>query len=84
MKRRQFIALLGTIAGSIAADAQEPGRIYRIGFLLLRAQDGNRQVEAAIRFILNHHGLPNLSIISHSWGSMPACLMVCQHPTLVK
>jgi putative ABC transport system substrate-binding protein len=39
MKRRQFIALLGTIAGSIAADAQEPGRIYRIGFLIPSPRD---------------------------------------------
>ena len=30
------------------------------------------QVEAAVRFILAHQGLPSLSLISHSWGSMPA------------
>ena len=35
MRRREFIALLvgSTTAGPIAALAQEPGRIYRLGFL---------------------------------------------------
>jgi pimeloyl-ACP methyl ester carboxylesterase len=51
---------------------------------LLRAQDASTQVEAAVCFILDHHGLPNLSIISHSWGSIPTCLMAGEHPTLVE
>jgi pimeloyl-ACP methyl ester carboxylesterase len=51
---------------------------------LLRAEDASSQVEAAVRFILRHHGVPNLSIISHSWGSMPACVFAAKHPTLIE
>lgn len=39
---------------------------------LCAAADGADQIEAAVRFILAHHALPSLSLISHSWGSMPA------------
>jgi pimeloyl-ACP methyl ester carboxylesterase len=47
------------------------------------ADDAARQVEAAIRFILGHQGLERLSVISHSWGSMPACIFASAHPALV-
>ena len=33
-----------------------------------------RQLEAAVRFILAHQNIEKLSLISHSWGSMPAGL----------
>ena len=39
---------------------------------LCDAQDAGRQVEAAARFILKHQDVPRLSLVSHSWGSMPA------------
>ena len=51
---------------------------------LLRAADAADQVEAAMRFILQHHEVPNFSIISHSWGSMPSCLVAAKHPTLIE
>ena len=41
------------------------------------------QIEAAVRFILEHDGRARLSLITHSWGSMPAGLFVAKHPTLV-
>jgi pimeloyl-ACP methyl ester carboxylesterase len=50
---------------------------------LCTADDGSRQLEAAIRFILGHQGLDRLSLISHSWGSMPASLLAARHPYLV-
>ena len=50
---------------------------------LLVAEDAARQVEAAARFILAHHGHRKLSIIAHSWGSMPTCRFAADHPALI-
>ena len=47
------------------------------------AEDAARQLEAALRFILAHQGLDKLSLISHSWGSMPAALLASAHPALI-
>lgn len=48
-----------------------------------RAEEASGQIEKAACFILAHHGLPRLSIIAHSWGSMPAGRFVGDHPQLV-
>ena len=47
------------------------------------ADDASQQLEAAVRFILGHQGLDQLSLISHSWGAMPASLLAARHPRLV-
>jgi pimeloyl-ACP methyl ester carboxylesterase len=47
------------------------------------AADAAAQLEAAIRFILVHQNIGRLSLISHSWGSMPAGLFAGRHPALV-
>jgi pimeloyl-ACP methyl ester carboxylesterase len=47
------------------------------------AEDAAKQLEAAIRFILGHQGIEQISLISHSWGSMPAGLFAGAHPALV-
>src|SRR5262249_13980787 len=47
------------------------------------ADDAAKQVEAAVRFILGHQNISKLSLITHSWGSMPACLYAGRHPALV-
>jgi len=39
---------------------------------LCRAPDASEQLEAAVRFTLAHRALPRLSIIAHSWGTIPA------------
>src|ERR1035438_5692732 len=48
-----------------------------------RAEGSSRQIEKAVRFILAHHREPHLSIISHSWASMPAGYFAGKHPELV-
>lgn len=47
------------------------------------AEDAAKQLEAAIRFILDRQGIGKISLISHSWGSMPAGLVAGAHPALV-
>lgn len=47
------------------------------------AQDASEQLEAAVRFILGHQNIARLSLISHSWGSMPASLVAGRHPALI-
>jgi pimeloyl-ACP methyl ester carboxylesterase len=47
------------------------------------AEDAARQVEAAVRFIQAQQHLEKLSLIAHSWGSMPACLFAGNHPAQV-
>lgn len=42
-----------------------------------------RQIEAAARFILDRSGLDRLSLIAHSWGSLPACRFAGAHPDLI-
>lgn len=50
---------------------------------LCGAADAGAQVEAAARFILEHQGVRRLSLISHSWGSMPTCRFAGRHPAMV-
>jgi pimeloyl-ACP methyl ester carboxylesterase len=38
------------------------------------------QIEAAVRFILGRSGLDRVSLIAHSWGSMPAGRFAGTHP----
>jgi pimeloyl-ACP methyl ester carboxylesterase len=47
------------------------------------AADAAKQLEAAVRFILGHQNIDKVSIISHSWGSMPAGRFAGAHPALV-
>lgn len=49
-----------------------------------RAEESSRQIERAARFILARYDRVRLSIISHSWGSMPAGLFAGRHPELVE
>jgi len=37
-----------------------------------RAEAASRQLEAAVRFICERHGIPRLSLIAHSWGCIVA------------
>lgn len=50
---------------------------------LCTADDAANQLETAVRFILGHQNISKVSLVSHSWGSMPACLVAGEHPALV-
>lgn len=47
------------------------------------AGDAAGQVEAAVDFICRERGVEKVSLIAHSWGSMPACLFASQRPERV-
>jgi pimeloyl-ACP methyl ester carboxylesterase len=47
------------------------------------AEDAAEQLDAAAGFILGQQLLAKLSLISHSWGAMPACLFAAKHPGLI-
>src|SRR5882724_13097768 len=47
------------------------------------AADAAEQLQAAARFIRGHQNIEKLSLISHSWGSMPTGLFAGAHPALV-
>jgi pimeloyl-ACP methyl ester carboxylesterase len=51
---------------------------------LCNASDATEQVQAVVHFILAHHAAPRLSVISHSWASMPAGRLAGAHPTLIE
>ena len=48
-----------------------------------RAEDASRQLEAAVRFICTQHGVPNISLIAHSWGTMVCGRFAGRCPELV-
>jgi len=47
------------------------------------ARSAANQIAVAVKFILEHQGLQSISLISHSWGSMPAGLFAGEHQTSV-
>jgi pimeloyl-ACP methyl ester carboxylesterase len=61
----------------------EMGRAASEAPPLCTSEDAAAQLEAAVRFILSQQGAPQISLISHSWGSMPAGRLCVAHPQLV-
>jgi len=53
-----------------------PSPLYRTG-------DASEQLATAVRFILSHHHVPRLSMISHSWGTIVVGCFAGQHPTVI-
>jgi pimeloyl-ACP methyl ester carboxylesterase len=47
------------------------------------AEDAAKQLETAIRFTLAHQNIEKISLISHSWGSMPAGVIAGTHSALI-
>ena len=50
---------------------------------LCRAAEASEQLAAAVRFVLDQQGAPRLSLIAHSWGTIPAARFAGAHPALV-
>src|SRR5262245_61348111 len=48
-----------------------------------RTAAASEQIAAAVPFILAHHAAQRLSIIAHSWGTMPAARFAGEHPALI-
>ncbi len=52
--------------------------------VLGRAEAASRQIERAVRFICGRHGVPEISIIAHSWGTIAAGRFAGRCPDLVE
>jgi branched-chain amino acid transport system substrate-binding protein len=50
---------------------------------LLRANEASEQIEAATRFICDKQHVKKLSIIAHSWGTLPSGLFATRQPDLL-
>ena len=50
---------------------------------LCRTAEASEQIAAAVRFILERHGARRLSLIAHSWGTLPTGRFAGAHPLLV-
>jgi len=53
------------------------------GAPLLRTEEASRQIEAAMRFIHDTRHIEKLSIIAHSWGTLPSGLFATRQPDLL-
>ena len=49
-----------------------------------RAEAASRQIERAVHFIRDHHGVPKISIIAHSWGTIATGRFAGSCPDLVE
>ena len=50
---------------------------------LLRAAEAADQIASAVHFITKHQGVAQVSLIAHSWGTVPAALFASLHPEKV-
>ena len=48
-----------------------------------RVDSASRQLEHAVRFICNYHGIASVSLIAHSWGTMVAGHLAGRCPELI-
>ena len=48
-----------------------------------RTAEASAQLECAVRFVLEHHHAPNLSLLAHSWGTMVSGHLAARCPALI-
>jgi pimeloyl-ACP methyl ester carboxylesterase len=53
------------------------------GAPLLRAEEASRQIETASRFIADTEHVSRVSVIAHSWGTLPAGIFATRRPGLL-
>ncbi len=53
------------------------------GAPLLQAEEASQQIETAMRFIHDQQHGGKISIIAHSWGTLPSGLFATRHPDLL-
>lgn len=53
------------------------------GAPLLRAEEASRQIETAGRFIAGKQHVSRISVIAHSWGTLPAGIFAVRQPQLL-
>jgi pimeloyl-ACP methyl ester carboxylesterase len=53
------------------------------GLPLLRTEEASEQIEVASRFICKRAGVSKLSIIAHSWGTLPSGLFATRRPDML-
>ena len=53
------------------------------GAPLLRTEEASRQIEAAMRFLHDKQHIGKISLIAHSWGTLPSGLFATRHPELL-
>ena len=53
------------------------------GTPVLRAQEASEQIEAAVRFIRDTQHVETVSIIAHSWGTLPSGLFATRQQGLL-
>lgn len=55
----------------------------REGMPLVRADEAAKQIARVVDYIVEATGCERVSLIAHSWGSLPAALYATQHPQRV-
>jgi branched-chain amino acid transport system substrate-binding protein len=53
------------------------------GAPLLHTEEASRQIEVAMQFIRDRQHMEKISIIAHSWGTLPTGLFATRHPDLL-
>jgi alpha-beta hydrolase superfamily lysophospholipase len=50
---------------------------------LCTTEDASRQLAAAVHFIVEHQQVSRISLLAHSWGSLPACRLAGARPSWI-
>ena len=80
LQSRGFDVWSFDFAGYGGSDRPRPMQDPARGTIPGRASEAVRQIERVVRHVLAQSGRRQLSIIAHSWGTIPAGLFAGRHP----